>query len=147
MRVKHSPFILRVLFYVTRRNIISIVPFGLMSFILLSELENAPVLDTVIPNSPQSLMLQWTAPATDQHTGAIVYYEICYERSSTPHDTNCLVVSVNGNLTQTVVNDLHPFQEYKVKVRGVVAMGHGPFSSVVMATTPEKGKLAGWIEK
>lgn len=103
------------------------------------ELKKAPVLYNIVPASSRSLDLHWTAPESDQYTGEIVYYEICYQKSNVDVGANCLFETVGGNLTRALISGLHPFQEYRIKIRGVVALGYGPFSNVFMSTTPETG--------
>lgn len=107
---------------------------------VFSALENAPVLYTVVPTSARSLELEWTAPDTDKYTGEILYYQVCYQKSSISNDINCTLESVDGNLIQAVMSGMHPFQEYRVKIRGVVALGYGLFSNVLMSTTAETGR-------
>ena len=104
------------------------------------ELENAPVLQSIVPVSSRSLELHWSVPATNEYTGEILYYQICYQKSSIFNDVNCSLASVGGNLTEAVISGLHPFQEYRLKLRGVVALGYGPFSNVLMSTTYESGR-------
>lgn len=99
------------------------------------ELKNAPVLQNVIAKGSRSLQLQWITPSTDNYTGSILSYQIWYQKSS--GQTNCRMVSVSSNLTQAVISSLHPFQGYKVKIRGVVALGYGPYSNLITSTTHE----------
>lgn len=106
------------------------------SFVFL-ELNKAPVLYNIVPTDSRSLELQWTAPASDQYTGPIVYYNICYQKSNI--HANCSFENVGGNLTRAVISGLQPFQEYQIKIRGVAALGYGPYSNVFMSTTPETG--------
>lgn len=84
---------------------------------------------------PRSLEIFWSPPATDNYTGDLSAYEICSQAS---HE-NCSTVTVDGGLVRAVVNDLHPNREYHVKMRGVVALGYGPFSNTMSKTTPEAG--------
>ena len=103
------------------------------------ELKKAPVLYDIIPASSRSLELLWRALETDQYTGEIVYHEICYQKSNNDINANCSFETVGGTLTRAVISGLHPFQEYKIKIRGVVALGYGPYSNVFISTTPETG--------
>jgi hypothetical protein len=120
-----------MLFAVAKREIII--------FFMCLELQNAPVLFNVFPVSSRSLELHWTVPDTNEYTGEIFYYQICYKKSNVHNNVNCSLQSVAGNLTKATVSGLHPFQEYRVAIRGVVALGYGPYSNVLMSTTPESG--------
>ena len=104
------------------------------------ELESAPDLTNVIATSSQTLHLSWTAPVTSNYTGEISYYQICYKKSSDFGTSNCSLASVRSNLTQAKIDGLHPYQDYAVRIRGVVAMGYGPYSNVLLATTDEAGE-------
>ncbi|XP_028401484.1 phosphatidylinositol phosphatase PTPRQ-like [Dendronephthya gigantea] len=108
---------------------------------LPKELKNAPVIQNVIVTSSRSLQLYWISPSTDEYTGSILNYQICYQKST--DQTNCSLVSVSVNLTQAVISSLHPFQEYEVKIRGVVALGYGPYSNLFTSTTHEAEPSSG----
>ena len=103
------------------------------------DLESAPNLTSVVATSSQTIKLNWTAPMTDNYTGDISYYQICYQRSSTPTDSGCSLASAGSDLTEFEINGLLPYREYRVKIRGVVALGYGPYSNILLATTHEAG--------
>ena len=103
------------------------------------DLESAPNLTSVVATSSEALKLSWTVPMTDNYTGDISYYQICYQRSSTPTHSGCSLVSAGSNLTEVEINGLLPYREYRVKIRGVVALGYGPYSNVLLQTTLEAG--------
>ena len=103
------------------------------------ELESAPHLTKLVATSSQTLNLSWTAPITNNYTGEISYYQICYQKSDTSVNSSCSLISVGSNLTQVEIRGLRPYQEYQVQVRGVVALGYGPYSNVLLATTHEAG--------
>lgn len=96
--------------------------------------------------SARSVELNWTAPATDNYTGGISYYEICYQKSNVPASGSCSLISVGKDLFHTVVSGLYPYQQYRVRVRGVVALGYGPYSNALVARTHEAGNGGGTSE-
>ena len=105
-------------------------------FLNVLELKKAPVLNSVTVKNSTVLKIQWRAPDTDKYTGKITYFEICYFKSKS---ISCSFVSVESSLVETAINGLQPNMEYKIKIRAVVALGHGPYSNNVTATTLEAG--------
>ena len=106
---------------------------------LSSELKNAPVLINATVLGPRSVKLQWSMPLTDNYTGRLLGFEICYRKTDVKGD-NCSLFSVKGLKNQTVVSGLLPYQQYELMVRAVVALGTGPYSNVLNLTTDETGK-------
>ena len=104
-----------------------------------SELKNAPVLINATVLGPRSVKLQWSMPLTDNYTGRLLGFEICYRKTDVKGD-NCSLFSVKGMKNQTVVSGLWPYQQYELMVRAVVALGTGPYSNVLNLTTDETGK-------
>ncbi|XP_028400896.1 protein sidekick-2-like [Dendronephthya gigantea] len=119
--------------------------------LLPKELKNAPNLTNVVVTSARSFELNWIAPATDNYTGGISYYEICYQKSNVPVNGSCSLVSAGSDVLQATVNRLHPYQQYRIRIRGVVALGYGPYSNTIMAKTheavPAKGPSRIYVSK
>lgn len=108
-------------------------------FLSFLELKLSPYLTTITATSSQTIQLNWKAPKTDRYTGEISYYQICYQKSKTSTNSSCSLISAGGNLSEVEITGLHPYQEYRFKIRGVVALGYGPYSNVLLSTTHEAG--------
>ena len=70
--------------------------------------------------------------------GILQGYRISYEDIS--YNSTLKVKTVKRYTTETKLQGLKKFTEYKIRVAAYTSRGHGPFSSVVKVKTAEHGK-------
>ena len=81
----------------------------------------------------RSVNLTWDAPRSDRQNGIIRYYVIeAYENNT----ENTITYQTPSNMTNFVVNNLHPFYTYTIKIRAFT-VGPGPLSLVHTVNTLE----------
>ena len=86
--------------------------------------------------SSTSVEVAWVPPAIEARNGIIHHYEIVvYEKSGT---TSLLKKKINEEVSPVVVEDLHPFYQYELRM-AAVTVEPGPFSDFISWTMPEDG--------
>ena len=83
-----------------------------------------------------TLLLRWLPPSQEEQNGIIVEYAITLTELST--NTSVDFVSTS-NSTETVINDLHPYYRYSVRVAAATILS-GPLGDAVTIQMPESGK-------
>lgn len=83
-----------------------------------------------------TLLLKWLPPSQEEQNGIIVEYAITLTELST--NTSVDFVSIS-NSTETVINDLHPYYRYSVRVAAATILS-GPLGDAVTIQMPESGK-------
>ena len=102
----------------------------------------APTIDTVTAGSGTTLVVAWTAPASDGGS-TITAYDVRYIKTAADEtdDANWTVVDdawTTGSLTYTIAG-LPESTEYDVQVRAVNATGDGAWSGTTTGTTQDHG--------
>ena len=85
--------------------------------------------------SSQDLNLTWLPPPFEKQNGLIQYYTIDVTELETGLTNN-----TNSYLTSVLLENLHPFYNYKIVIRAVT-IAPGPISTAYYITMPEAGKL------
>ncbi|KAI6661005.1 Phosphatidylinositol phosphatase PTPRQ-like [Oopsacas minuta] len=96
----------------------------------------APTGITAISITATSIRTKWTAIPPDETNGILTQYEIIYQSDST-FDSSQYKFTTPGNVTEAVLEDLHPAVEYQLFVRGYTSVGNGPNSPRVNVLLPE----------
>lgn len=93
----------------------------------------------------RSIALRWSSPVSDTLLGGpVTGYMIRLASNSSGKTEEHVVpqtISQSGNSITFTVDGLKPVTKYATSVAAVNAFGVGVFTSVVMATTKEAGKL------
>lgn len=94
-------------------------------------------------------MLSWKPPPFEQRNGRLIYYHVIITEtqllyldngtmiSMTGDDVN-MTVNITGNRAQ-LIDMLHPYYNYSVRMAALTSVGIGPLSATVTATTMEGG--------
>ena len=94
-----------------------------------------------IPISPSAINVSWSAVPERYKNGIITKYEVEVNQSSFQEIPYSQTVDiVDASSTGVLMENLEEFVEYSVRVRAHTAVGSGPFSSFVIATTEEARK-------
>ena len=84
-------------------------------------------------------MVSWQpVPAVDQN-GVLTSYEVEYNQSTFPSNQTGLLMT-SGPVLSLVLEGLHEYVEYSIRVRAYTVEGPGPFSEPVPFTTQEDGE-------
>ena len=97
--------------------------------------DSSPENLTATSLSSSSISLAWSPPSLDSRNGIIREYRI----NVTEVQTGSIYVFTTST-TAIVVPSLHPYYDYRCTV-SAYTVGIGPYSEVVVITTPEDGKL------
>ena len=82
--------------------------------------------------------MTWSeVPAIDQN-GVITRYEVEYSQTTFDVDT---IQTVNATTTSALLNSLHEYVNYTIRVRAYTEVGAGPYSPTMTERTQEDGKL------
>lgn len=91
-----------------------------------------PILNAL---SASELNFTWLAPPANQQNGIITYYIIVFTEVTTSKS-----FQYTSNVTSLLVNNLHPYYTYNIKI-AAVTIEPGPFLSGISLTMPEAGTL------
>jgi hypothetical protein len=95
---------------------------------------------SVTAESSTSLRVSWQPPPEAKRNGRIAYYKIFVAPAARP-DAEATVVEIkNADLREYVLDELRRFAEYRVWMLAGTAVGDGPASQPVTATTDEDGR-------
>ena len=97
--------------------------------------DSSPENLTVTSLSSSSISLAWSPPSLDSHNGIIREYRI----NVTEVQTGSVYVFTTST-TAIVVPSLHPYYDYRCAV-SAYTVDIGPYSEVLVITTPEDGQL------
>ena len=81
-----------------------------------------------------SFILYWSAPPPEDHNGLIRHYII----RCTELDTGIMFQLLAVNVTERLVDSLHPFYSYTCAI-AAVTVAEGPYSSSVTVATEQDG--------
>lgn len=95
---------------------------------------------SVSPLSPTSISLTWSPPPVDSQNGVIREYRI----NITEVDTG-RVILLNSTTTSLTVPALHPYYTYLCSI-AASTIASGPFTEVIIVTTPEDGMYISYIQ-
>lgn len=87
-------------------------------------------------SSATSVWISWDPIPSQLVNGVLLGYTILYKWVQSPVYAN---VSVSGNITRIVLDQLQVFSEYEFLVAGRTAVGTGNFSSTLILKTGEGG--------
>lgn len=83
--------------------------------------------------------MSWQPVSLREQNGIVTHYTVEFNQSTFSDIPSCQNVTT-ADLSVMLVG-LQEFVEYRIHVRAYTALGGGPFSSVVMATTLEDSEL------
>ena len=81
--------------------------------------------------------MSWRLPPFEEQNGLIINYTIVLVELPT---NRTLIYQREGNHTQLIVEELHPYYEYKCSIVAATQVGASPSSASVTITTAEDGK-------
>lgn len=79
--------------------------------------------------------MSWEPPLADLQNGIIQYYLVMVMGQQTSAS-----LSLNSNSTSLTIPNLHPAFAYSIEV-AAVTVNVGPYTSAVLVTTPDDGKI------
>jgi len=109
----------------------------------------APVIISLISESPFSMNISWEPPPLDHHNGLIVTYHLVVTDILTAHGSDyskstpgrAMNISVAASSNPYLINNLVANQTYTVRIAAATRVGVGPFSVELNETTQEDGKF------
>ena len=81
--------------------------------------------------------MSWRQPPIEERNGVIISYTIVLVELPT---NTTLIYQREGNHTELLVQELHPYYEYRCSVVAATQVGASPFSDSVTIRTAEDGK-------
>ncbi|XP_071796641.1 protein sidekick-2-like isoform X2 [Asterias amurensis] len=90
--------------------------------------DGQPSIQEVIPVTPTSVMVSWTAPPTDTHNGPLLGYRIYYKELQNDDAASLERVTTDPALLEFLLTNLVRYQDYEFKVRSYNVRGAGPYS-------------------
>lgn len=88
-----------------------------------------------------SFVLSWSSPPPEDHNGLIRHYVV----RCTELETGAVFQHLAVNVTERVVDTLHPFYSYSCTI-AAVTVAEGPFSSSVTVATEQDGIVHAMIK-
>lgn len=89
-----------------------------------------------------SATIVWAPPAVEYQNGIITQYKISYMIYDLQvSERNPVVIFVNGSVTQNLISNLIPSQNYTVQIAASTTVGFGPYSLPEMYQTRNAGIL------
>ncbi|XP_048575611.1 protein sidekick-2-like isoform X2 [Nematostella vectensis] len=105
------------------------------------EISTIPIVPTGAPRdvritapSPQSLLVQWSAPLPDEVGGTMQGFKLKYRKAS---DSNYLQISLGASQRSYTITGLEVFTKYHVTMAVVNEKGEGVYTPDIPATTGE----------
>ena len=84
-----------------------------------------------------AIVVFWRLPPFEERNGVIISYTIVLLEMPT---NMTLIYQREGNHTELIVEELHPYYEYRCSIAAQTQIGTGPFSDSVTVRTAEDGK-------
>ena len=81
--------------------------------------------------------MSWRLPPIEERNGVIISYTIFLVELPT---NTTLIYQREGNHTELIVEDLHPYYEYRCSILAATQVGDSPSSDSVTIRTAEEGK-------
>ena len=81
--------------------------------------------------------MSWRLPLFEERNGVIISYTIVLVELQT---NTTLIYQREGNHTELIVEELHPYYEYRCSIVAATQVGAGLFSDTVTVRTAEDGK-------
>ena len=85
----------------------------------------------------RAIIVSWRLPPFEERNGVIISYTIVLVELPT---NKTLIYQREGNHTQLIVEDLHPYYEYRCSIVAATHVGASPSSASVTIRTAEDGK-------
>lgn len=85
----------------------------------------------------RTIVASWRLPLFEERNGVIISYTIVLVELPT---NTTLIYQREGNHTELVVEELHPYYEYRCSIVAATQVGAGPSSDSVTIRTGEDGK-------
>ena len=86
--------------------------------------------------SSRSVLVSWRPPAFEEQNGVITSYRVVFIESPS---NNTLPYQREGELTELVIEQLHPYYEYHCSIAAETRVGSGPATNSVTIRTFEDG--------
>ena len=81
--------------------------------------------------------MSWRLPPFEERNGVIISYTIVLDELPT---NRTLIYQREGNHTELIVEELHPYYEYRCSIVAATQVGASPSSDLVTIRTAEDGK-------
>ena len=85
----------------------------------------------------RAVLVSWRQPPIEERNGVIISYTIVLVELPT---NTTLIYQREGNHTELIVEELHPYYEYRCSVVAATQVGASPFSDSVTIRTAEDSK-------
>ena len=92
---------------------------------------------TVQVLSSRAVLVSWRSPTVWKQNGVIITYTIVLVELLT---NTTLTYEQGGNISELIVDELHPYYEYKCSMVAATRVGNGPFTGSITIRTLGDGR-------
>ena len=101
--------------------------------------DGEPKITSVVPESSESVRIQWKAVPADDQNGIIIQHEIEIRKKQGRDSFGKEDVKTTNKSDTFLATELKPFTDYQFRVRAYTVVGPGDYSSPHTTRTPEDG--------